>query len=65
MLAKLIGKKISYFLRTEQLKRLWVSKGTYQTLALGNDYWLFKFSNIEDIQHVLHQGPWMAYGHYL
>lgn len=61
MLGKFIGKKITYFPLTEQQQNISFLKGMYQTLALGNDFWGFMFSNLEDMQYVLNQGPWKIF----
>ncbi|XP_061348215.1 uncharacterized protein LOC133293641 [Gastrolobium bilobum] len=65
IIVKLMGKKISNRLLITRLMRIWNLVGRFETIDLDNVYILFKFMEDKDYHHVLHEGLWIIFGHYV
>jgi hypothetical protein len=65
LIVKLMGRRIGYKALETRLKQLWVRKGVISIIDLGGEYFLVYFTNEEDYNHALEDGPWMIYDHYL
>lgn len=49
----------------QRLKNMWKLRGDFTLTDLDNDFYLAKFANSDDKEHVLFGGPWMVTDHYL
>jgi sucrose-6-phosphate hydrolase SacC (GH32 family) len=65
LIIKLMGRKVGYMFFMQRLKNMWNLRGDFTLTDLGNDFYLAKFANTEDKEHVLFGGPWMVTNHYL
>ncbi|KAK2391890.1 zinc ion binding / nucleic acid binding protein [Trifolium repens] len=65
VIVKLMGRRIGYKAVETRLKQMWVRKGVISIIDLGMEYFLVYFSNEEDYDKVLEEGPWMIYEYYL
>ncbi|XP_016172750.1 uncharacterized protein LOC107615158 [Arachis ipaensis] len=65
IVVKVLGKNFSYTAITHRLKGVWRTKGGYEVLDVGFDYFLVKFDLLEDREKVLLGGPWMITGSYV
>jgi hypothetical protein len=65
LIIKLMGRKVGYMFFMQRLKNMWNLRGDFTLTDLGNDFYLAKFANTEDKEHVLFGGPWMVTDHYL
>ncbi|KAJ1410052.1 hypothetical protein SESBI_22287 [Sesbania bispinosa] len=65
MIVKLLGKKIGLRLLQTRLSKLWQTTSSMEVIDLENDYFLVRFGNLDDLNHVLENGPWMIMDHYL
>jgi hypothetical protein len=62
---KMLGRSIGYKALETRLKQMWVRNGVLNIVDLSNDYYLVTFSNKQDQEHALLEGPWLIYDHYL
>lgn len=60
---KLLGRKIGFKALETRLNQMWVRKGIINIIDLGYDFFLVTFSNLEDRDHALLDGPWLIYDH--
>ncbi|KAG5225528.1 receptor protein [Salix suchowensis] len=65
LIIKLMGRKVGYMFFMQRLKNMWKLRGDFTLTDLGNDFYLAKFANTEDREHVLFGRPWMVTDHYL
>ena len=65
LIVKVFGKTIGYHYLVSRLSSLWKPVGKMDCIALGQDFFLIKFSLKEDHSRVLKNGPWFVSGHYL
>ncbi|KAK2442272.1 zinc ion binding / nucleic acid binding protein [Trifolium repens] len=65
LIVKLMGRRIGYKALETRLKQIWVRKGVITIIDLGGEYFLVYFTDEEDYNHALEDGPWMIYDHYL
>ncbi|KAJ1377413.1 Ribonuclease H-like superfamily [Sesbania bispinosa] len=65
VIIKLMGKRIGFKMLQNRLSKLWQPSSGMEIIDLENDYFLVRFSNSEDLNHVLECGPWMILDHYL
>ncbi|KAJ1410078.1 Ribonuclease H domain [Sesbania bispinosa] len=65
VIVKLLGKKIGLRLLQTRLSKLWQTTSSMEVIDLENDYFLVQFGNLDDLNHVLENGPWMIMDHYL
>jgi len=49
----------------KSLKTKWALKGDFSLIHIGFDYYMTRFANREDCEHVLMDGPWMIGDNYL
>ncbi|KAF7838834.1 hypothetical protein G2W53_007316 [Senna tora] len=50
---------------TVKLYQLWAEKGILTIIDLSHDFFLVKFSSVEDYNRALMEGPWVIFDHYL
>lgn len=65
VIIKLLGRRIRYNTLRDKLPYLWNTSGPYKVIDCVGDCFVVKFSNSQDFQMVLLNGPWMVFGHYL
>uniref|UniRef100_A0A6N2LZK8 CCHC-type domain-containing protein n=1 Tax=Salix viminalis TaxID=40686 RepID=A0A6N2LZK8_SALVM len=65
LIIKLMGRKVGYMFFMQRLRNMWKLRGDFTLTDLGNEFYLAKFANPEDREHVLFGGPWMVTDHYL
>lgn len=65
LIIKIMGRKVGYMYLHKRLKTPCKLQGDPSLVDLGNEFFLSKFSNNEDKEHVLFEGPWMDADHYL
>ncbi|XP_019183629.1 PREDICTED: uncharacterized protein LOC109178450 [Ipomoea nil] len=65
LIVKVWGKVVGYSLLLRRLCALWRPKGSFELVALDNDYFLVKFGSTEDLEFAKFGGPWMILDHYL
>ncbi|KAI8005960.1 hypothetical protein LOK49_LG07G02581 [Camellia lanceoleosa] len=65
LIVRLLGKSIGYKLLCTRVKILWGLQDEFNDIDLGNNYFLFKFSSLDDCAKVYLGGPWVIMDHYL
>lgn len=65
LIIKLLGKKIGFAFLKKKIDAIWVNNGHVQLIDLGNEFFLARFSAIEDYEFALTGGPWVVFDHYL
>lgn len=65
LILKILGKRVGLKFLERRVTQLWNPKRTVTLADLGNDYYLPQFSNKEDNDKALLEGPWMVADHYL
>lgn len=65
LIIKMFDSKIGYMSLMKRLKKKWDLTGGLILTDVGHDYFIARFSNIADYNHVLTQGPWMLDDNYL
>ncbi|KAI7980202.1 hypothetical protein LOK49_Contig180G00010 [Camellia lanceoleosa] len=65
LIVKLLGKNIDYKILCTRVRNIWGLQGEFNAIELGNNYFLFKFSENDDYTNVYTGGPWVIMDHYL
>ncbi|XP_074265181.1 uncharacterized protein LOC141587605 [Silene latifolia] len=65
LITKMFDKNIGYFTLLRQIKKKWALKGGLSLMDVGFSFYVARFTNKEDYEHVISQGPWMIGDHYL
>ncbi|PKI57833.1 hypothetical protein CRG98_021779 [Punica granatum] len=65
LVLKILGRKVSYIVLKKRLEQLWSSGRPFTLVDLPNDYYLARFSFVEDRVWELSSGTWVIQGHYL
>ena len=65
LIIKMFNSKIGYMSLMKRLKRKWELKGGLTLTDIGHDFFIARFSCLDDYNHVLTQGPWMFEDNYL
>ncbi|XP_010694032.2 uncharacterized protein LOC104906902 [Beta vulgaris subsp. vulgaris] len=65
LIIKMFNGKIGYMSLIKRLKKKWELKGGLTLTDIGHDYFIARFSLLDDYNHVLTQGPWMFDDNYL
>ncbi|CAI0560221.1 unnamed protein product [Linum tenue] len=65
LVARLLGKSVSYQYICSQLRWKWKPAGSMEILDLNNSTFLVNFSNEKDYLNALTGGPWVILDHYL
>ena len=61
----MFDKGIDFLLLKRHLKIKWALKGDFSLIDIGHDYYVTRFTNLEDNEHVMMNGPWMIGDNYL
>ncbi|KAJ8436524.1 hypothetical protein Cgig2_026639 [Carnegiea gigantea] len=65
LIIHMFDKGIRYLRLKRNLKAKWALKGDFSLIDIGCDYYVTRFSNLEDYDHVMMNGPWMIGDNYL
>ncbi|KAK8522972.1 hypothetical protein V6N12_073684 [Hibiscus sabdariffa] len=65
LVIKLLGRRIGYSTLQNKLLDLWKPQHAFRLMDIDNDYFLVTFKDHSDFLHVLADGPWTVFGHYL
>ena len=65
LIVKVFGKTVGYHYLVSKLIGMWKPTGKMDCIALGQDFFLIRFTLNEDHSKVLRTGPWFVGGHYL
>ncbi|KAJ9185325.1 hypothetical protein P3X46_004971 [Hevea brasiliensis] len=65
LIIKVLGRKIGFSYLQKRLKQLWALKSPIDMIDLVNGFFMVRFSNETEDDHVLFGGPWMFADHYL
>ncbi|KAE8727624.1 hypothetical protein F3Y22_tig00005459pilonHSYRG00365 [Hibiscus syriacus] len=61
----LLDKSIGYRALLNRIKMIWNPQGEINLIDLDNEYYMVRYANEEDYNHVLSRGPWIIYRCYL
>ncbi|KAJ4838451.1 hypothetical protein Tsubulata_041033 [Turnera subulata] len=65
LIVKLLGKRVGYRFLHRSLMNQWKPRGEIVMADMGNDFYLLQFTNDQDYQRVLFDGPWVVADHVL
>nr|XP_016445593.1 PREDICTED: uncharacterized protein LOC107770776 [Nicotiana tabacum] len=65
IIVKLVGKRMLHHYLKRKIQELWKPTEDFQLIDLGVDYYIIKFKKKENMDKVMHQGPWFINGHFL
>ncbi|XP_048494798.1 uncharacterized protein LOC125494935 [Beta vulgaris subsp. vulgaris] len=65
LIIKMFNGKVGYMSLMKRLKRKWELKGGVTLTDIGHEFFIARFSCLDDYNHVLSQGPWMLDDNYL
>ena len=65
LIVKVFGKTVGYHYLLSKLTGMWKPTSKMDCIALGQDFFLIRFTLNEDHSKVLRTGPWFVGGHYL
>lgn len=65
LIVKLFDKGVGYMQLKKRLKTKWALKGNFSPIDIGFDYYVTRFTNRKDYEHMLMDGPWMIGDTYL
>jgi len=65
LIIRMFDKGIGYLQLKRRLKAKWALRGDFSLIDIGHDYYVTRFSNMEDYDHVMLNGPWMLGDNYL
>ncbi|KAL4331470.1 hypothetical protein AHAS_Ahas13G0503300 [Arachis hypogaea] len=60
LMVKMLGKRVTFAFMEQRLQRDWEGKGKIHVIDMNRDYFLVHFSDEEDYNHALMEGPWMG-----
>ena len=65
LIIRMFDKGIGYLQLKRRLKAKWALRGDFSLIDIGYDYYVTRFTNMEDYDHVIMNGPWMIGDNYL
>ena len=65
LIIRMFDKGIRYLQLKRRLKAKWALKGDFSLIDIGCEYYVTRFTNMEDYDHVMTNGPWMIGDNYL
>jgi len=65
LIVKLFDKWVGYMQLKKRLKTVWSLKGDFALIDIDCDYYIARFTNLDDRHHVMNQGPWLISDNYL
>src|ERR1044072_1662731 len=65
LVVRLLGLTVSLGVMQARLNKVWAIRGSIQIVDMPKGYFLVHFTQEEDYNHALFEGPWMVANHYL
>lgn len=65
LIVRLLGRHIGYNLFVTRMRKLWNLQVDFETLDIGNGFFIVKFEMIEDYSKVFIGGPWVVLDRYV
>ncbi|XVF76607.1 hypothetical protein PTKIN_Ptkin13bG0279400 [Pterospermum kingtungense] len=65
VIIKLLGHTVGYNFLIRKLKALWQVRSTMDVIDVGNDVYVVRFANSDEMERALYEGPWIIADHYL
>ncbi|KAJ1417010.1 hypothetical protein SESBI_16954 [Sesbania bispinosa] len=65
LIVKVLGKRVSLRYFQTRFYKLWQLRARMEVIDLDNEYFVIRFENVDDMQHVFDDGPWMLSDHYI
>ena len=65
LIIRMFDKGIGYLQLKRRLKTKCALRGDFSLIDIGCDYHVIRFTNMEDYDHVMTNGPWMIGDNYL
>jgi len=65
LIIRMFDKGIGYLQLKRRFKTKWALRGDFSLIDIGCDYYVTRFTNLEDYEHVMMNGPWMIGDNYL
>ncbi|KAK4270040.1 hypothetical protein QN277_023126 [Acacia crassicarpa] len=65
LIIKVLGAHFPTYVIRDRINRMWRPKDALKLIPLSNGYYIVSFSNKEDREYALQEGPWMIEDHYL
>lgn len=65
IILKFLGKNVGFPLLLQKTRQLWNVKGKFELIDLGFNCYVARFELAKDCMHVLLDGPWKIYDHYI
>ncbi|KAL4364227.1 hypothetical protein GQ457_04G026660 [Hibiscus cannabinus] len=65
VVVKLLGHRIRYETLQNKMYELWKPGKPFKLMDIENDYFMVTFCSYMDFLHVLTDGPWLVFGHFL
>ncbi|KAJ1413047.1 hypothetical protein SESBI_19978 [Sesbania bispinosa] len=65
IIVKLLGRRMSLKYFQARLYKLWQPRARMEIIDLDNEYFIIRFEDLDDLQHVFDDGPWIITDHYL
>jgi len=65
LIIRMFDKGIGYLQLKRRLKTKWALRGDFSLIDIGRDYYVTRFTNMEDYEHVMLNGPWMIGDNYV
>ena len=65
LIIRMFDKGIGYLQLKRRLKTKWALRGDFSLIDIRCDYYVTRFTNMEDYDHVMINGPWMIGDNYL
>ncbi|KAJ1436793.1 Endonuclease/exonuclease/phosphatase superfamily [Sesbania bispinosa] len=65
IIVKLLGRRMDLRYFQARLYKLWRPKARMEIIDLDNEYFIIRFEDLDDLQHVFDNGPLMLADHYI
>ncbi|KAM3281318.1 hypothetical protein P3S67_028339 [Capsicum chacoense] len=65
LIVKLLGRKLGYSVLKRKLQDMWKFSEELIMIDLGCDFYLIKFTQMQNMLHVLHDDPWFIFNNIL
>ena len=65
LIIKMFDKGIRYMQLKKRLRTKWALRGDFSLIDIGHDYYITRFLNADDYEHVMTQGPWLLGDNYV
>ncbi|XP_028066485.1 uncharacterized protein LOC114269382 [Camellia sinensis] len=65
LIVRLLGRNIGYNLFVNRIRKLWNLQAGFETLDIGNGFFIVKFEMMEDYSKVFTGGPWIVMDRYV